>query len=199
MSEPPKVLDSSEIAISRGKLLVGEGSIINGLSIQFRDETGNSKMIIGSNSAVQGYFIFESNSGAISVGNRSFIGGGMFICIDGIEIGDDVLISWGCTFLDNNSHSLKASERQHDVQIYIDSITKIKNAKSKDWSKVSKAPIIIKNKAWIGFNCILLKGITIGEGAIIAAGSVVTSSVPDFAVFGGNPAKLIRMLSNEER
>ena len=45
---------------------------------------------------------------------------------------------------------------------------------------------------WIGCNCIILKGVTIGEGAVVAAGSVVTKDVPPKALVGGNPAKIIK-------
>ena len=64
--------------------------------------------------------------------------------------------------------------------------------KYKDWSKVENAQIIIQDNVWIGFNSIVLKGVTIGEGAVVAAGSVVTKDVPPFAVVGGNPAKIIK-------
>jgi len=64
--------------------------------------------------------------------------------------------------------------------------------KYKDWSNVISKEIIIKDKAWIGFNVIILKGVTIGEGAIVASGSVVTKDVPDFTLVGGNPARIIK-------
>ena len=53
--------------------------------------------------------------------------------------------------------------------------------------------VVIKNFVWCGHQVTILPGVTIGEGAIIAACSVVTKDVPDYAIFGGNPAKLIRM------
>lgn len=53
-------------------------------------------------------------------------------------------------------------------------------------------PILIKRNAWIGMNAIIMKGVTIGEYAIVAAGAVVTKSVPDNAVVGGVPAKIIK-------
>ncbi len=56
------------------------------------------------------------------------------------------------------------------------------------------APIHIKDKVWIGFNVIILKGVTIGEGAVIAAASVVTKDIPDWSLAGGNPAKVIKEL-----
>jgi maltose O-acetyltransferase len=57
------------------------------------------------------------------------------------------------------------------------------------------APITIEEYAWIGSRVIILKGVTIGQGAVVAAGSVVTKDVPPYAIVGGNPAKFIRMRS----
>lgn len=54
-------------------------------------------------------------------------------------------------------------------------------------------PIKIKNDVWIGANCVILPGVEIGEGSVIAAGAVVTKSVAPYAIVGGVPAKLIRM------
>ena len=59
-------------------------------------------------------------------------------------------------------------------------------------SSYSKGDIIIKNDVWIGINCIILYGITIGNGAVIAAGSIVTKDVQPYAIVGGNPAKIIK-------
>lgn len=56
----------------------------------------------------------------------------------------------------------------------------------------SKGDIIIGNDVWIGTKCVILSGVTIGNGAVIAANSVVTKSVPDYAIVGGNPAKIIK-------
>ena len=53
-------------------------------------------------------------------------------------------------------------------------------------------PVIFEGDNWIGANAIILKGVTIGRGAVIAAGAVVTKSVPEYAIVGGNPAKVLR-------
>lgn len=62
----------------------------------------------------------------------------------------------------------------------------------------TKGPIIIEDEVWIGANVIILSGVTVGRGAIIAAGSVVTKDVSPFTLVGGNPAKLIRNRYNED-
>jgi acetyltransferase-like isoleucine patch superfamily enzyme len=61
-----------------------------------------------------------------------------------------------------------------------------------DSMSVSKGPIIIGNDVWIGFRSVILSGVTIGDGAVIYAGSVVTKDVPSYAIVAGVPAKIIR-------
>lgn len=61
------------------------------------------------------------------------------------------------------------------------------------YEAVSKGKIIIGDDVWIGIGSVILSGVTIGQGCVIAAGSVVTHSFPPYSVVGGNPAKIIRM------
>jgi len=55
-----------------------------------------------------------------------------------------------------------------------------------------KGPMIIGNDVWIGANALILPGVTIGHGAIIGAGSIVTKSVPPYAIVSGNPAEIVK-------
>jgi len=57
------------------------------------------------------------------------------------------------------------------------------------------APVTIGNHVWVGFRAMVLKGVTIGDGAVIAAGSIVTRDVPENALVAGQPARVIRILS----
>ncbi|MBQ8246439.1 MAG: hypothetical protein IJZ42_04845 [Lachnospiraceae bacterium] len=66
--------------------------------------------------------------------------------------------------------------------------------RNKDWSVVKSAPIHIEDKVWIGTGCKILKGVTIGEGAVVAAGSVVVKDVEAWTMVGGNPAVVIKKL-----
>ncbi|KAA6307584.1 hypothetical protein EZS27_040743, partial [termite gut metagenome] len=118
--------------------------------------------------------------------------GTTFYCTNGISIGNDVGIAWGCTIADSNFHSIVSSERLKDMSNFREEFKEGTLGKNADWSVIKSAPIVIKDKAWIGFHSIIMKGVTIGEGAIVAAGSVVTKDVPDYAVVGGNPAKIIK-------
>lgn len=194
------LIEDNSLKIS-SSLNVHKSSCIEGLKVVERHKNPNSTklVVIGKDSVVKGDFIFELPQGRIEIGERSFIGGGMFISIDEISVGNDVMISWGCTFSDNNSHSTKWSERANDVLDWKKGLEENKLGFHKDWSKVKHSPIIIKDKVWIGFNSIILKGVTIGEGAIVGAGSVVTKDVPDWTIVAGNPAKIIRIIPEDER
>jgi virginiamycin A acetyltransferase len=63
---------------------------------------------------------------------------------------------------------------------------------------VSRGPIVVEDEAWIGSNAIVMSGVSIGKGAIVAAGAIVTKDIPPYAIVGGNPAKIIRYKFSEE-
>ena len=105
------------------------------------------------------------------------------------------MIAWGCLIYDHNSHSLDWQERQKDIERhYLEFKNNLKFGETKDWSVVKSAPIHICSKVWIGTDVKILKGVTIGEGAIVGAGSVVTHDVEAWTVVGGNPAQILRRL-----
>jgi virginiamycin A acetyltransferase len=70
---------------------------------------------------------------------------------------------------------------------------------SGDLDSASKGSVIIGNDVWVGAGAIILSGVNIGDGAIVAAGSVVTKDVPPYSIVGGNPAKLIRFRFSEDQ
>jgi acetyltransferase-like isoleucine patch superfamily enzyme len=147
-------------------------------------------LAIGSGCLVRAHVVFEKENARLCVGERTFIGTGLISIAQAVEIGSDVMISWGVTIADHNAHSLRFSERQRDVELWRSGL--------KNWAAVKIAGVKIHDKAWIGFNAILLKGVTIGEGAIVGAGAVVTRDVPAYTIVAGNPARIIRELGPDE-
>ncbi len=140
-------------------------------------------------------FRFESRAGYISVGDDCYIGPSLLISHNRIEIGNHVTIAWGCTIYDHDSHSLDYLERRKDIEREIVNMRKnVHFISDKDWSIVNSKPIVIKDDAWIGMNAIILKGVTIGQGAIVGAGSVVTKDVPDWTIVAGNPAIVVKKI-----
>lgn len=151
----------------------------------------NCQLTIGNGSIIQGTIISDRDGAVISIGENTFIGSSNIISAERIEIGDDVLIAWGCWIVDHNSHAISWEKRCNDVKDWY--------VGKKNWDNVIRKPVKINNKAWIGFNSIILKGITIGEGAIVGAGSVVTKDVPPYTIVAGNPAKIISELTLREK
>lgn len=177
---------------------IGTGTIDRGIIIRLDNPEQRKYLTIGENCIVNGSFIFESTSGMVKIGNHSYIGGGTFISHSSIEVGDNVTFAWGGTFYDHDSHSLDYMKRRKDID---DELNDLRNSRnmilSKDWGDVNSKPIKICNDAWIGMNVIILKGVTVGEGAIVGAGSVVTKDVPAWTVVAGNPARVVKNLKRE--
>ena len=96
-----------------------------------------------------------------------------------IYIGKNVFIGAGCKIYDTDFHSLRLKER----------------LQNNDPGIISE-PVFISDGAFIGGHSIILKGVSIGEEAIVGAGSVVTKDIPSLQVWGGNPAKFIRCIAD---
>lgn len=149
------------------------------------------RLSVGIDSMVDASIAFDREGGNVQIGDRTFIGASTLVCARRISVGDDVLIAWGCTVADHDSHPVSWKDRAKDVQNWIGG--------NKDWSHVNCEAVNIQSRAWIGFNAIILKGVTIGEGAVVGAGSVVTRDVPPYTVVAGNPARIIREIPPDER
>ena len=118
----------------------------------------------------------------LQIGNNVGISNSTIFCSNSIVIEDNVLIGASCKIYDTDFHSIDFFSR----------ISEFKNQEPDEEAK--KATVLIKNGAWIGGHCIILKGITIGSRSIIGAGSVVSTNIPDNEIWAGNPIKYIRKI-----
>jgi len=149
---------------------------------------------IDENCILFGKIVFNSTSGEVIIGKNTQINGEI-ICTNKVVLGDNIFLAWGVSLFDNDSHSLDYNDRINDMTSQLNDIRNGDSfIKNKDWNIVKSGPINIKDYAWIGMNSIILKGVTIGEGAIVAAGSVVTKDVPDWTIVAGNPAQVVKKI-----
>ena len=174
----------SELAAKRLSIVEGKNCSINYSLIYLRDRCS---VAVGDESLMYGKCIFDRAGGKIEIGSRTYFAG-YISCANAVTIGDDVLISSGGMISDHQSHSLNFDRRSKDV---CDTLYK----REKDWTGVPSSPIVIESKSWIGFDVIILSGVTIGEGAVVGAGSVVTRDVAPYTLVAGNPARKIRDLT----
>ena len=137
------------------------------------------QLSIGHNCVFEQNLIFKydstwRNGPNIIIGDNCFIGNSTeFNISERISIGNNCLIASNCKFID---HDHGFSEINKLIRLQDPKIT----------------PIIIEDNVWIGTSCIILKGVSIGSGSVIGAGSVVTKNVPPNEVWCGTPAKFLR-------
>jgi len=106
-----------------------------------------------------------------------------------ITIGERVFINHGLTCMAAGSITI-----EDDVMIGPEAALLTANHDFDNLMVLKCKPIVIKKKAWIGARAIILPGVTVGEGAVVASGAVVTKDVTPRTIVGGNPAKIIRYL-----
>jgi galactoside O-acetyltransferase len=183
--KPVNIVDE---LVNTGNLTHGENCRFENFQVTYTEPKKNQQpnIVIGKNCHLQCTIIILNPDAKVVIGNEVFIGGSTLFCRESIEIGNNTLISWGCTLIDNNTHSVKSEERKTDV------VDWMRGPGFKDWSVVSKGKVSVESDCWIGFNAIIAKGVTLGKGSIVASGSVVTKSTEPFSVVGGNPAQFIK-------
>lgn len=138
-------------------------------------------------------------------GNNVIVGRGADITYRNVSLGNNVSIGKNAVFMSTiaeikighhvmfgpNVFLITGGHRTDVIGKYMDEIKVYEKTPQDD------VDIIIEGDNWIGANVIVLKGVTIGRGAVIAAGAVVTRDVPPFSIVGGVPAKLIKMRFND--
>lgn len=151
---------------------VGKETLLHGCSM-----TWPHKVKIGNQCIVESDIFFKhdgiySPGKSIIIGNNTFIGKGCeFNITSEIKIGNDCLIASGCKFVDHNhGKDLKYLMRKQRCQ---------------------ESPISIGDNVWLGVNVVVLKGVEISNGAIVAANAVVNKSIPENEIWAGIPAKKI--------
>ncbi len=144
---------------------------------------------LGRGSAVYKDTMFDLGvHGRVEVGEYALIHGARIVCDAELKIGNYTLISWQVVLMDTYRLPFDLIERRQALERAADTAARSPSA------DVPAQPIWIQDNVWIGFDACILPGVTIGEGAIVGARSVVTQDVPPYTVVAGNPARVVRQL-----
>jgi acetyltransferase-like isoleucine patch superfamily enzyme len=142
---------------------------------------------LGRGASVYNNTVFDLGRNArVEIGAFTMVNGANMVCDDAIRIGDHTLISWNVVLMDTYRTPRTLIERR----AYLEGILRgdAGAIKTRAW------PVVIGSNVWIGHDCVILPGVSIGNGSVIGARSVIVESIPDFAVAAGNPARVIRRL-----
>jgi acetyltransferase-like isoleucine patch superfamily enzyme len=138
-----------------------------------------NRFSLGDDSTVEDFTVINNGVGDVVIGDRTRIGLGSTV-IGPATIGNDVSIAQGVVI----------SGMNHNYEDIGMPISK---------QGVSTAPVVIEDEVWLGANCVILAGMTVGKHSIVAAGSVVTKNVPCNTLVFGNPARVLRQYNEETK
>ena len=165
---------------------VGRGLILEGDVPQF---IGNGRIVVGDdvrvgtrNTWVVGFKVSEGAE--LVIGNRVSVNYQTSISVaTRVEIGDDTMIAGNVQIYDNISHPLSPSRRLKHESFTLD----------------EAAPISIGKNVWIGNAAIIMRGVSVGDNSVVAAGSIVTKDVPADTLVAGSPARVIKSIAEGDQ
>lgn len=156
-----------------GKIRLGDNVILNS------DFKNSNTALTYKCKFVTGY------DGVIEIGDNTMINGACIVSYLNVKIGKNCQIASSTLISDTDFHPVDSSVRKAQVE-----------GKPFSFDMVKKEKIEIGENVWIGWNCTVLKGVTIGDNSIVAAGSVVLRGIyPPHSLIAGNPAKVVKAIS----
>lgn len=169
----------SNVRLGPGSSISGESSFKRFFS---KEDVG---LALGSHSRAADVRFSVGPKGTIRIGDYCYLCDCVLLAEEEIRIGNYVMIGWGATISDSDFHPLEPAERIRDA-IALSSIPTghVRPA-------IRPKPVVIGDDVYIGPACTILKGNTIGQGAFVEPGSVVTRDVPAHARVRGNPAVVV--------
>ena len=131
--------------------------------------------------------------GVVTFGAFSVTNGTQFVCDEEITVGCCSMLGWNAVIMDSRRVPFDPVLRRALLERVPLSVPR------RLLGEVETAPVRVGNNVWIGFDAIVMPGVTIGDGAVVGARSVVWNDVDSYSVVVGNPARVIRRLDAEER
>lgn len=182
-----------KLVMKLNKVKFGKNLNLYGVPVIFKKK--GSQLNIGENCTIKSSFlsnlvglsqrtiiVTRTEEAKIEIGNNVGISGATIYARKEITIGDNTLIGGNVKILDNDFHPIEVEARNLDIK-----------------EKIGTRKIKIGKDCFIGANSLILKGVEIGDGSVVGAGSVVTGKFPSNVVIAGNPARVIKVLEREKK
>lgn len=166
---------------------VGSNSVINydeRCFARFRSRE-HPALLVGANCTMDYVHFALGETARVEIGDYCYLASAILLCEQEIRIGNYVVLGWNTTIADTDFHPIAPAER------IADAIACSPLGKGRPRPAAGRQPVIIEDDVWIGPNVTILKGVRIGEGAWIEAGTLVTRDVPPRSRVMGNPAQVI--------
>lgn len=187
-----RLREADSVRHARSRATVSPTAVLHPSATIYNHLNDPKAITVGPHTNILGELLVFWNGGRIRIGEWCTLGRGSHIWSqNSVSIGDHVAISYSADIHDTNGHPVDWAERRGNLG----SIVSGKGCQIP--SKTVSAPIVIEDDAWIGFKATILKGVHIGRGAIVAAGSVVTHDVPAWTIVAGNPARVVKRLDED--
>lgn len=165
---------------SSSNIVVEKGARLNfGFFTHIFSKRRNSKLILEEDASFvltgkamiqSGAMIFLGRGKTLKIGRSTFTSNIKILAHDDITIGDNCIFGWECQIFSGDGHPIYQEE-----------------------SIINKdVPVVIEDNVWVGSRALILKGVRVGKGSIVAAGAVVTKNVPPNCIVAGNPAKVVK-------
>lgn len=171
---------------------VGRGVKVTHRAEIFHHGNDKSQITLGSFVVLDGT-LEVYGKGVMTIGDYSYIGRSRIFCANRVTVGRYCLISDNVCVMDSDLHPLSAIKRAKIAERW--AMGEFPDV----YTDTPNAPVILEDHCWIGFGSAILKGVRIGEGAIVGSNSVVTKDVPPWTIVAGNPARIIREIPENER
>jgi acetyltransferase-like isoleucine patch superfamily enzyme len=157
---------------------------------QFRSRDPRAVVMGDHVSCYSGCSFALGERGICTVGDFTLLNGAIIMALERVEIGSHCLISWNVGIADSDFHPIAPADRRLDAEALAPY-----NPDRPPRPAIRTVPVIIADNVWIGMNAVILKGVTIGENSIVAAGAVVTKCVPPNVIVAGNPAVVTKEIT----
>jgi acetyltransferase-like isoleucine patch superfamily enzyme len=163
-----------------------------GLKARIVSKNRERMVAIGGDCAIRGIIRCEPG-GRVNIGSTVYVGDDVIVSAQSeISIGDLTLLAHGVQVFDNDTHPTDPAEREAHFKAIL-------GVPHSGAYNIATRPVRIGSGCWLGFNSAVMKGVTIGDGSIVAANSVVIDDVPPHSIVAGNPARVVKSFAAGQR